>query len=64
MVEGSVFTRPAVAGILSKGFVEARLHLETFQDAGGQTWDDFVAMRDKYAESSAMPTYAVLVPKL
>lgn len=61
-MEGNVFPDPEVAGILSENFIEARLHLEPYQEAGGETWDDFAALRDKYAESNAMPTYAVVKP--
>ena len=61
-MEGNVFPDPAVAGILSENYVEARLHLETFQDAGGETWDNFVMLRETYARSVAMPTYAVMRP--
>jgi hypothetical protein len=61
-VEENVFTNPAVAAVLSEKFVEARLHIEAYQESGGQKLDDFLALRTKFAESPAMPTYAVIDP--
>lgn len=62
-METGVFTQPEIAQLLSDNYVEARLHLESFQDAGGAVLAKFVALREKYADgNTAMPIYVAVDP--
>jgi len=62
-MEKDIFSRPAVVGILSAGYVESRLHMD---------WQDNVApelaalhrkIQKEFAESVAMPIYVIVNPK-
>ena len=57
-MEEDVFPRPAVAGVLQKEFIEARLHND-----GGPKKDDTRARQKEMAGSFATPVYVVVDPK-
>jgi hypothetical protein len=57
-MEEGVFRRPAVAGVLKEGFIEARLHNDT-----GPIVKETVEREKKLASSVATPTYVTIDPK-
>lgn len=58
MVEEHVFPRPAVAGALEKGFVEARLHTD-----GGPSKEENVRLQKEKVKSVATPIYVIVEPR-
>jgi len=57
-MEGKVFPSPAVAGILAKKYVEARLHTD-----GNTNLERILELQEKLARSVANPIYVVVDPK-
>ena len=57
-MEGKVFPSPAVAEVLKKGFIEARLHT----DRSGSPYEDQFALQKRMTRTVALPTYAVVDP--
>jgi hypothetical protein len=57
-MEEAVFPRPAVAGVLQKEFIEARLHND-----GGPKKDENRARQKEMTGSFATPIYVIVDPK-
>jgi hypothetical protein len=57
-MEESIFPSPAVAEVLQKGFIEARLHND-----GGPKKDENRARQKDMADSVATPIYVIVDPK-
>lgn len=55
-MEGSVFPAPAVAGVLGKHYVEARLHTDRPQDEGRK------AMQAEMTNDYSNPVYVLFDP--
>ena len=55
-MEEKIFLRPAVAGELEKGFIEARLHTD---GAGDAKYDRDRELQQKYTNSVANPIYVI-----
>lgn len=62
-MENNIFLRPAVAGLLAKGFVESRHHVDLQSTL---TKEQFVAnrkLRDEIAGTAAMPYFVIVDPQ-
>lgn len=57
-MENNVFPRPAVAGLLSAEFVEARLHTD-----GSTNIERILELQESLARSVANPIYVVVDPQ-
>ncbi len=57
-MEEDIFPRPAVAGVLQKEFIEARLHND-----GGSKKEETRARQKEMVGSFATPVYVVVDPK-
>jgi len=57
-MEESIFPSPAVAEVLKKGFIEARLHND-----GGPKKDETRARQERMTNSVATPIYVIVDPK-
>ena len=57
-MEESIFPSPAVAEVLQKGFIEARLHND-----GGPKKDEIRARQKEMADSFATPLYVIVDPQ-
>ena len=57
-MEGKVFPSPAVAEVLKKGFIEARLHT----DGLGEPYVSEFEMQKRMTRTVALPTYAIVDP--
>lgn len=63
-MEEGVFRLPAVAGVLEKGFVEARLHMDYPERIDPAKFPRALqARKELVADTPAMPTWAVVDPK-
>lgn len=61
-MEQDVFLRPAVAGKLETGFVEARLHVDIQRDLTDAQFEQNRAVRDRLVDTKAMPTFVIIDP--
>ena len=59
-MEEKVFRLPAVAGLLSEGYVEARLHTDGKE--GDPAYDRSRELQDELAGSKANPIYLIVDP--
>jgi thioredoxin-related protein len=59
-MEEKIFPRPAVAGALKAGFIEARLHTD---GTGEAKYDYDRELQKKYTNSFANPIYVIVDPK-
>ncbi|HHI78573.1 MAG TPA: hypothetical protein ENK02_01190 [Planctomycetes bacterium] len=59
-MENQIFPRPAVAGVLKKGFIEARLHMDN-PDTAVRAKSEQV--RKRYGGGFATPTFVIVDPK-
>ena len=57
-MEEVIFRRPAVAGVLKEGFIEARLHTD-----GGPRMTENRRLQDEHTGSRATPIYVIFDPK-
>lgn len=58
-----MFPRPAVAGILQQGFVEARLHVDVPNTLSQQQFAANKAVRQRLVgDNTAMPWYVIVDP--
>ena len=62
-MEDDVFLRPAVAGLMKKGFVEARLHVDLQKSLTKEQFARNKELQKQYASTRAMPTFVVVDPK-
>ena len=61
-MENQVFLRPAVAGPLKEGFVEARLHVDIRRNLTAEQLAANQQLERDLAQTSAMPTFVVVDP--
>jgi hypothetical protein len=61
-MEESIFPRPAVAGLLQKGFVESRHHVDVQSSLTKEQFDRNRLLRDQLASTKAMPFYVICDP--
>ena len=62
-MEDDVFLRPAVAGLMKKGFVEARLHVDLQKSLTKEQFARNHELQKQFASTRAMPTFVVVDPK-
>jgi hypothetical protein len=62
-MEDSVFPSPAVAELMKKGFVEARLHVDIQKYLTKEQLARNRELQKQHASSRAMPTFVVVDPK-
>ncbi|MFY9344877.1 MAG: hypothetical protein WAT39_20455 [Planctomycetota bacterium] len=62
-MEDDIFLRPAVAGLMRKGFVEARLHTDIPKSNSAATFARNKELQQQWAGTRAMPTFVVVDPK-
>lgn len=59
-MEEKIFLRPAVAGVLKKGFIEARLHADGPSEP---KYDRIRELQKKLTNSVALPIFVIIDPK-
>ncbi len=62
-MEDDVFLRPAVAGTMKKGFVEARLHVDLQKHLTKEQLARNRELQKQFTKIRAMPTFVVFDPK-
>ena len=62
-MEDDVFLRPAVAGLMQKHFVEARLHTDIQSSLSAAAFARNRELQKQRASSRAMPIFVVVDPK-
>lgn len=62
-MENNIFLRPAVAGLLRDGFVEARHHTDIQNTLSAEQFAQNRKLRDEIAATGATPYYVVVDPK-
>ncbi len=62
-MEDDVFLRPAVAGLMKRGFVEARLHTDLQKSLTKEQFARNKELQRQLAATRAMPMFVVVDPK-
>jgi len=62
-MENSIFLSPAVAGLMSKGFVEARHHTDIQNTLTAEQFDKNRTLQTELAGTKANPFFVVVDPK-
>ncbi|GAB4138352.1 MAG: hypothetical protein Fur0037_04040 [Planctomycetota bacterium] len=62
-MENNIFLRPAVAGLLKKGFVESRHHTDVQFTLTSRQFAANRKLRDELAGTTATPYYVIVDPQ-
>jgi hypothetical protein len=62
-MEDDVFLRPAVAGLMKQGFVEARLHVDIQKHLTKEQFARNKELQKQFTTTRAMPIFVVVDPK-